>query len=172
MKKGILLAMLLAVALANASAVAQPSKPASKGSQAAQAQENLADFDKKAAAVRENMLKMQEEMDKARQTQDPKERQRLLEQHWGTMQSTMSMMRELWGPGMMGGPGMRGGPMMGGPMGGPMMGWRGMEGYYSRLTPEQLKERQYMTDQYMNLHYLMMEQMMLDHQMWRQAPGQ
>lgn len=57
--------------------------------------------------------------------------------------------------------------MMGG---GPMMGWRGMGGYYSRLTPEQMKERQYMSDQYMDLHYEMMEQMMLNHQMWRQMP--
>nr|WP_311529232.1 hypothetical protein [uncultured Ralstonia sp.] len=167
MRKAVLLATLSAVALSNAYVLAQPTARANKGSQTAQAQTNVAEFDKKTAAVRENMKKMQEEMDKVRQTQDPKERQRLLDEHWATMQSTMSMMRELWGPGMMGGPGMRGGHMMGG---GPMMGWQGIGGYYSRLTPEQMKERQYMTDQYMNLHYQMMEQMMLNHQMWRQAP--
>ncbi len=38
---------------------------------------------------------------------------------------------------------------------GPMM-W----GDYQRLTPEQLKQRQYMMDQYMGLQQQMMEQMM------------
>ncbi len=38
-----------------------------------------------------------------------------------------------------------------------------MRGYYSNLTPEQLKQRQYMTDQ-----YLPMQQMMMDHMMWHQ----
>ncbi len=38
-----------------------------------------------------------------------------------------------------------------------------MRGYYSDLTPEQLRQRQYMTDQYMG-----MQQMMMDHMMWRQ----
>ncbi|WP_316879573.1 hypothetical protein [Ralstonia wenshanensis] len=162
-----LLTMLSCAVISSAPAFAQQATPANKGGQTAQTQTNVAEFDKKTAAVRENMKKMQEEMDKARQTQDPKERQKLLDEHWATMQSTMGMMRELWGPGMMGGPGMRGGHMMGG---GPMMGWRGMGGYYSRLTPEQMKERQYMSDQYMDLHYEMMEQMMLNHQMWRQMP--
>jgi hypothetical protein len=32
-----------------------------------------------------------------------------------------------------------------------MMGWHGMGGHYSKLTPEQLKQRQYMTDQYINM---------------------
>ena len=48
-------------------------------------------------------------------------------------------------------------------MGGPMMGWGHMRGYYSSLTPEQLKQRQYMMDQYMG-----MQQMMMDHMMQRQ----
>ena len=95
---------------------------------------NLAEFDKQAAQVQENIRKLQEEMDKIRQTQDPKERKKLLESHWAAVQSTLDMMRGLWGPGMMGGPGMRGGGMMGGPM----MGWQSMGSYYSKLTPEQL----------------------------------
>lgn len=49
-------------------------------------------------------------------------------------------------------------------MGGPgMMGWRGMGGYYSRLTPEQLKQRQYMMDQYLG-----MQQQMMNHMLWQQ----
>jgi hypothetical protein len=43
---------------------------------------------------------------------------------------------------------MNGGHMMSG-VG--MMGWHGMGGYYSKLTLEQLKQRQYMTDQYINM---------------------
>jgi hypothetical protein len=37
-----------------------------------------------------------------------------------------------------------------------MMGWHGMGGHYSKLTPEQLKQRQYMTDQYINMQQQMM----------------
>lgn len=92
-----------------------------------------------------------QQMDSLRQTQDPQQRQKLLDEHWATMQSAMSLMHGMWGPGMMGGPGMRGGRgIMGGAgmMGGPgMMGWGGMRGYYSKLTPEQEKQRQYMMDQ-------------------------
>jgi len=67
----------------------------------------------------------------------------------------------MWGPGMMGhgmGPGMMGGA---GP--GMMGGWGHMGGYYSRLTPEQLRQRQYMTDQ-----YLQMQQEMMNNMMWQQ----
>lgn len=60
------------------------------------------------------------------------------------------------GMGMMGG-----GHMMGGNMG--MMGWDHMRGYYSGLTPEQVKQRQYMMDRYMP-----MQQMMMDHMLWQQ----
>jgi hypothetical protein len=48
-----------------------------------------------------------------------------------------------------------------------MMGWRRMGGYYSRLTPEQMKQRQYMMDQYMNMQQMMMDHMMQHHHhMW------
>jgi hypothetical protein len=107
---------------------------------------------------------MQEQMDKIRQTQDPQTRQKLLQDHWATMQNNMQMMHGMWGPGggmgcCMGGPGMGPGMMMGGPM----MGWGQMGGYYSKLTPEQLKQRQYMMDQ-----YVPMQQMMMDHMMQHQ----
>ena len=97
---------------------------------------------------------MQAQMDQIRKTQDPQERQKLLEQHWATMQSAMTIMHGMWGPGMMGhgmGPGMMGGA---GP--GMMGGWGHMGGYYSRLTPEQLRQRQYMTDQYLQMQQEMM----------------
>ena len=40
-----------------------------------------------------------------------------------------------------------------------------MRGYYSSLTPEQLKQRQYMMDQYLPMQQMMMDQMMW-HQRW------
>ncbi|HUG57062.1 MAG TPA: hypothetical protein VL002_02365 [Candidimonas sp.] len=130
-----------------------------------QAVPNPAEFDRQMAQVEENIKRMQEQMDRLQRTQDPQERQRLLQQHWTTMQNTMAGMRGMWGPGMMGccagtpvtGSGM-GGPMMGG-----MMGWQGAGGYYSNLTPEQVRQRQYMTDQ-----YLAMQQQMMNHMMWHQ----
>ena len=78
------------------------------------------------------------------------------------MQGSMEMMYGLWGPGMMGGRmgGQMMGPMMGG---GPMMGWSETSEYYSKLTPEQLKQRQYMTDRYLAMH-----QQMMNHMMWHQ----
>lgn len=143
---------------------AQPSGNAGKSAQGQPQSPNITDFDKQAAQVQEHIQKMQEQMEKIRQTQDPQERQRLLQEHWATMQNGMGVMQGMWGPGMMGGH-MRGGPMRGGPM----MGWHGMEGYYSRLTPEQMKQRQYMMDQYMGMQQHMMNHMMM-HQnyLWRQ----
>jgi hypothetical protein len=48
----------------------------------------VAEYDKQMAQAQENMKKMQEQMDKIRQTQDPQERQKLLQDHWATMQAT------------------------------------------------------------------------------------
>ena len=104
---------------------------------------------------------MQAQMDAIRKTQDPQERQKLLEQHWTAMQSAMTIMHGMWGPGMMG-RGMDPG-MMGGAGPGMMGGWGHMSGYYSRLTPEQLRQRQYMTDQYLH-----MQQEMMNNMMWQQ----
>lgn len=121
---------------------------------------NPAEFDKQLAQVQEQMAAMQAQMEKIRATSDPQERQKLLQQHWASMQAAMAAMHAIWGPA--GGMGccMSGGMMMGGS---PMMGWGHMRGYYSSLTPEQLKQRQYMMDR-----YLPIQQMMMDHMMWHQ----
>jgi len=155
---------------------AQQAAPTDKGASAQQTAPNVTEFDKQAAQVQEYMQKMQGQMDKLRQTQDPQERQKLLEEHWTTMQSSMGMMQGMMGPGMMGpgmmAPGMKGGaaggPMMGGHM---MMGWHDVGSYYSKLTPEQMKQRQYMMGRYMGMQQMMMNQMM-QHQnsMWMQQP--
>ena len=63
---------------------------------------------------------------------------------------------------------------MGGMMNGNMMGWNRMNGYYSKLTPEQAKQRQYMMDQYMGMQQMMMMMMdnMMQHQNWMMQPTQ
>ncbi|CAE6724696.1 hypothetical protein R69927_01148 [Paraburkholderia domus] len=85
------------------------------------------------------------------------------------MQSAMTIMHGMWGPGMMGygmGPGMMGGT---GP--GMMGGWGHMGGYYSHLTPEQLRQRQYMTDQYLRMQQEMMNNIMLQQQYRMGSPA-
>lgn len=171
MKKSILAATLSALVLSTTPVLAQPPPPADKGAQAEPAAPNVQAFDEQMAKVQENMKEMQEQMDKVRQTQDPQARQKLLQDHWTTMQDNMQRMHGMWGSGGMGGPGGQGG--MGGPgmgpgkmMGGPMMGWGHMSDYYSKLTPEQQKQRQYMMDQYMPMQQMMTDQMM-QHQQYR-----
>ena len=159
---------LITLGLAAALAMPAPSlfaadPPAGAGGQTKQEAPGTTDFDKQMAQVQENMRAMQEQMDRIRQTEDPQARQKLLQDHWTTMQNNMQMMHGMWAPGMMGCCG--GAPMMGqGRMGGRMMGGP-MWGDYRRLTPEQLKQRQFMMEQYMPMQQMMMDQMM-QHQQW------
>jgi hypothetical protein len=174
-KKSIIAAAVLALAGVTLTVDAQNTKPTQKATPTTSAKKNLpstAEFDKQLNQMQDELTKMQAQMDKLRQTQDPQERQQLLQEHWTTMQSAMTLMHGLGGPGMRGGGpgmghGMRGGSagMMGGNvgMGGGMMGWGNMSRYYSQLTPEQQKQRDYMVDQKLRVHQLMMEQM-LEHQ--------
>ena len=81
------------------------------------------------------------------------------------MQGNMNMMQGMWNSGMMG---CCGGSY--GMMGGHMKGWNGMGQYYSKLTPEQLKQHQYMMDQYMGMQQNMMNQMMQQNYMWMDQP--
>jgi len=121
------------------------------------------EVDKQVATIQERMRKMHEQMAKIQQTQDPAERQKLLQEHWDSMQDAMTMMSRSWS-GMMG-PGCcaaDGTPMMGGHM---KMGGGMMWGNYQHLTPDQLKHRQYMMDQWMPMQQMMMGQMM-QHQHW------
>jgi uncharacterized protein (DUF302 family) len=124
-----------------------------------------AEVDRQFAKMQELMTKMSEQMTKLQQTHDPQQRQQLLQEHWTTMQTAMGTMHGMWGGGMMGCCG--GGHMMGGPMmgGGHMMMWSD----YRNLTPEQLRERQYMMDRWMPMQQMMMDQMM-QHQNWMMQP--
>ena len=169
MKQTTLIAALVATAFSAAPGMAQQTAaPPAKDAQVQQKAPDVAEFDKQMAQMQENMQKMQAQMEKIRQTQDPQERQKLLQEHWETMRSGMAQMHDMWGPGMMGC--CAGGPMMGGDMKGHhMMGWRDMGDYYSKLTPDQMKRRQYMMDRYMGMQQQMMDHMM-QHQnyMWMQ----
>ncbi len=163
MKKEILAAAIFMGLITGMPVSAQSTNTADKSSKTQKKAPNIAEFDKQAAQIQENIKAMQAQMDKIRQTQDPQERQKLLQDHWVTMQNNMGMMQGMWGQGMMGCCGAGNAPG-GWHMGGPgMMGWHGMGGYYSRLTPEQLKQRQYMMDQ-----YLEMQQQMMNHMMFQQ----
>lgn len=179
MKVRILAMMMVAASVASCQQLPQSATAGTQAGQARQAPADPAEFDRNMAQVQENMRKMDEQMARIRQTSDPQERQRLLDEHWRTMQESMAMMHNAWGPGMMGccghGPMMHGGPagphMRGGPMMGGGMGWRNMHEYYSSLTPEQLKQRQYMTEQHMAMQQMMMNHMMQHHQ-WMMRPPQ
>src|SRR5688572_6792547 len=84
----------------------------SSGDKSAQAQQpkapDVAEFDKQMAQAQENMKKMYEQMDKIQQTKDPKERQKLVEEHWASMQNGMGMMQGMWNTCMTGQPMMSG----------------------------------------------------------------
>jgi hypothetical protein len=166
--KKIVAAVITGIALSSSMspAIASADTGSSKKATAARAPSTV-EFDKKLAQAQEQMNTMRAQMDQIRQAQDPQERQRLLQQHWTTMQSTMSAMDDLWGPSMMG-PGMMG---SGGMMGGAGGGWGHMGGYYSKLTPEQLRQHQYMNDQYLNMQQQMMNNMMLNQQYWMGPPA-
>jgi len=131
---------------------------------------DVAKFDEQLAKVREDMQKMQEQMNQIGQTQDSAERQKLLQDHWTSMQNAMQDMHGMWGAGccangMMGGQHMMGNMMDDDMMDGDMMGWDNMGGYYSNLTPDQIRQRQYMMDQYVPMQQMMMNNMMM-HQNW------
>ena len=152
-----LAAIALAAMVAPAFAEA-PSKAAPVTSPSQAGATEPADIDKQAARMQALLEKMNAQMAKIQTTKDPAERQKLLQEHWTTMQEGMSLMRG----GMMGrGMGMgMGGHMMHGPM---------MWGDYQNLTPEQLRQRQYMMDRWMPMQQMMMDHMM-QHQHWM-MPG-
>jgi len=162
------LAAVLVVPLAMAEA---PAKAEKKAVPAADA-----DMDKYYAAMQERYKKMQEQMERLRKTTDPKERQKIWEEHWLTMHEGMNMMmgRGGMGPGMMMG-GMGPGAGMG-PRGGmgAGMGPRGGMGpgaacgaLGAQATPEQMAYCQRRLEQRMDMMQMMMDQM-LEHQ--RLAP--
>ncbi|WP_313431586.1 hypothetical protein [Pseudomonas sp.] len=165
-KTTIAMALALLASAPLVSAMAAETKPKVDDKAAVQAAPKAPDtaaFDKQLEQIQQQMGAMHEQMQKIQSTQDPKERQKLLDEHWNSMRSTMTAMHDLWAKG--GGPaGMGPGGMgMGRGMMGEGGGWKHMRGYYSHLTPEQARQHQYMMDQYLN-----MQQQMMNHMMWQQ----
>ncbi|MDH0090827.1 hypothetical protein N7373_05150 [Achromobacter mucicolens] len=160
---------LLALSAPVLAPAASPSDQPAPTAQAVPPSGNVQNFDKNAAQVSENLARMQKQMDEIQKTSDPAERQKLLREHQELMRQTMGMMGQMW-------PGGTGGccaPYGGGPhhRGGPMMGWNAMKGNYAGMTPEQVRQHQYMRDQYMGMQQRMMEQMM-QQQLNRAVPQQ
>jgi len=83
------------------------------------------DADQYYGAMQERYRLMQEQMQKIRQTKDPAERRRLMQEHWMTVHEGAGMMGGGWGMGP-GGYGMGAGMMGGYGMGPGMMGGYGM----------------------------------------------
>lgn len=163
MKKAILTAVLSIAVLSGIPVLVQSAESADKNPQAEQIGPNMQAFDKQMAQSQEYMNKMEEQMENIRQTQNPQERQKLLQEHWDTMQKNMQLMHNMWEPN--GGIGC----CMKGPTIGPgkVSGWPQMGGQYFKLKPEQLKQRQYMMDRYVPMQQMMMQHLM-QHQryMW------
>ncbi|WP_415231126.1 hypothetical protein [Psychromonas sp.] len=155
--------MLSIAVLSGIPVVVQSAESVGKSPQAQQLAPNVQAFDKQMVRSQEYMNKMQEQMATIRQTQDPQERQKLLQEHWETMQNNMQLMEEIWGP--------YGGIVccMQGPTIGPgkVKGWQHMGDQYFKLTAEQMQQRQYMMDRFVPMQQMMMQQLM-QHQryMW------
>ncbi|WP_433735817.1 hypothetical protein [Pseudomonas putida] len=150
MKASKLTALALAAVLFPALAFAQQDASAAKPTQQPM---SIEQFDQAMTKAQENLKNMQEQMILIQKTTDPAQRQKLMQQHQAMMQHGMQMMNGMWGDGMMGCCG-------GGKMDGHMMGWGQMGSHYSQMTPEQMKQHQYMMDRYMGMQQMMMDQMM------------
>lgn len=123
------------------------------------------EFDRQAAQLQENMSRMQDQMNRIRQTGDPQERQRLLQEHRAMMQQSMSQMHAMrgYGAGMNDMGGMGGGDIPGSGMG------PNMRGQFESMTPAQLGQRQYMLEERLRQHQMMIDQMMQHHEWQDQA---
>lgn len=150
MKPGTLIAALFAASLA-----AQPLVGAAQSQDKPAAKPRAGQMDPKLQEqMTARMKAMQVQMDKIRQTRDPKEREKLLAEHMKSMEEGMRLMRGMGG-GMMGGIGdgrmTSGGAMMGGKGGGAQ-------------SPQMMENR-------MDMMQMMMDQMMEHMQMMQPAPG-
>jgi TolA-binding protein len=90
MKQLFVAGILAAAVLTALPATAQ--QPAPKSDPQTQAAPDMKTFDQQMAETQAQVKRMQDQMDRIGQTQDPQERQRLLQEHWATMQSAMTTM--------------------------------------------------------------------------------
>jgi hypothetical protein len=189
MMKLILAVALISISLCSFSSFAEDKKASDNADQAQQQPEMKPEaFDKQMAKIQENIKLMNEQMTKIQKTQNPDDRQKLLNEHWKVMQDSMEMMHGMWGTGGMGccmgnkgmmhdgmADHMQGGMMNHGMMNGGNMhesntaNWHNAKGYYSGMTQEQQGQHQYMMDKYMSTQMMMMDNMM-QHQQWIVMP--
>ena len=102
MNRSTLCAAVAAIALSAPIVSAQDAKPAPAKSAPGKPAMGM-EMDKQMAQMQENMKKMQQQMDKIRATTDPKERQKLMDEHTRSMNEGMTMMRGMGRPLIMGG---------------------------------------------------------------------
>ena len=166
MKTSILIAAIVACALSapivsaqEKPAPAEPAmnmdmgKPAREGPAPAKSAMNM-DMDKNMSQMPEKMKAMQAQMDRIRNTTDPEERQKLMQEHMQTMQENMKAMRGMGGPMMMDAPKDRG--MMGGKKG--------------RMKDRDMMKRHAMMEKRIDMMQMMMEQMMQRDQAMESMP--
>ncbi len=155
MKKAIILAALMSLAGYGHSVFADEAHHPAQDEKAAASTVDKATTDtgKPMERMHENMQKMQAQMQKIMQTKDPKEREKLLNEHWQSMHDAMKTMR-----GMGGGMKMSGGGKAGGMMDGGMMGGSGKT--QSRMMSGDMMGGGKMMEDRMDMMQMMMEQMM------------
>lgn len=130
---------------------------ATKPQAAAPAKAAAQDVEKTTQRMKDNLKKMEGQVEKIRKARDPAERERLLQEHMQSMRENMMMGQSLAaGPGAMG---MMGGGMMdqcmrmmGGPGGMGMMG--------GGAGPEAMMGRMQQMEKRMDMMQMMMEQML------------
>ena len=148
MKTSILVAAIVAGTLSAPIVLAQeksaPAKPAMSK-----------DMEGETGQMQEKMKAMQGQMDRIRATTDPKERQKLMQEHMQSMQDNMKTMRGMGGPTMMGG--QHGGMAMGDKKGG--------------MKDGDMMKHHAMMEKRMDMMQMMMEQMMQHDQMMGSMPA-
>jgi hypothetical protein len=130
-----------------------PAAPTANANQAGSAPDSA----RRLGEMHQQMQKMLAQMDKIRQTKDPVERKRILDEHMQTMQDTMQAMHSMGGPTMM-----------------QMMGGQGMGGATNRTESGKrgtgANQRMDMMEKRMDMMQMMMEQMI--EQQKQSAPAQ
>ena len=169
MRTRLMIAAMMVAALSAPLAFAQAPDQAVKAATPAAGD---ADMDKYYAAMQERYKKMQDQMARLSKTKDPKERQRILDEHWITMHEGMDTMMGRGGMGrgmMMGGMGYGMGPGGGG-MGMWHGGGMGPGAGMGPMSPEMMEYRQRRMEQRLDMMQMMMDQMVQQQGMRRQLP--
>ena len=153
MKSSILISAIVAGALTAPIASAQDKHAHEKPALSADMNK---DKDMDVSRMHARMQVMQAQMDTIRNTTDPAQRQKLMQEHMQTMQENMKTMRAMGGP-MMKGEGGHAGMMMGGKKGG--------------MKDGDMMKHHAMMEQRMDMMQMMMEQMMQHDQMTGSMPA-